>query len=164
MPFVWPFVPINTFPDNKRGIDALFTTAHTSRMSCRLRESVRNPARTCMRRWWLWTQRPQQHRSELSRQCWKAGTCSGGRHWAPLPASVSVSKDFGWVSRKVQVLPSSTFPLFFVLYVVCLLCRKQKKNVTQTLKGPKPEIKLWKHLIPLLDPIHASRCVRPSLS
>lgn len=38
------------FPD-KRGTDTLFTTAHTSRMSCRLRENGRNPARTCMRRW-----------------------------------------------------------------------------------------------------------------
>lgn len=120
----FPVLRCNTyFPNNNTGTDTLFPTAHTSRKSCRLRENVRNPARICMRRWSLWTQRPQQHRSELSRQCWRPDTCSGGRHWAPLPAWVSGLKDSGWVWRRMQFLPFFYFPFYHssrTLYVSCV--------------------------------------------
>lgn len=54
--------------------------------------------------------------------------------------------------------------LSFIPYTLCFLRRRQMKNVTQTLKGPKAELKLQKHLMTLLNPINTSRWVWPSLT
>lgn len=53
-------------------------------------------------------------------------------------------------------------PLYLGLYSVCFLRRSQTKNVTQTSKGPKAEIKWWKHLTTLLNPIPTLWWVWPS--